>query len=137
MKLRVIVAGGDVTFQKGLASHLERLSAELDHATRPADVVLTAVKAGEAEPVLLGASDSERATLDLIQSFREASPHLEMVLVARKPSLEFAMEAIRRGASDCLAQPVRREQVDLAIDRVRRVKGLLDENRRLREQIER
>ncbi|HVT60290.1 MAG TPA: sigma-54 dependent transcriptional regulator [Thermoanaerobaculia bacterium] len=56
--------------------------------------------------------------LDLLASLRAEDPGLKILVITAYASIETAVEAMKRGASDYLAKPFDPLELDLAIDRV-------------------
>jgi NtrC-family two-component system response regulator AlgB len=62
--------------------------------------------------------------LDLIPELLQLAPGLDIVVVTAFATIETAVEAMRRGASDYLPKPFTPDQVRLALDRVARMRRL-------------
>jgi NtrC-family two-component system response regulator AlgB len=62
--------------------------------------------------------------LDLIQPLIASSPWLKVIVVTAYSSIETAIEAMRRGASDYIPKPFTPAQVRLAVDKVAQVRSL-------------
>jgi two-component system, NtrC family, response regulator AlgB len=62
--------------------------------------------------------------LDLIQPLLGESPWLKIIVITAYASIETAVEAMRRGASDYLPKPFTPAQVRLAVDRATHIKRL-------------
>ena len=62
--------------------------------------------------------------LDLIQPLIASSPWLKIIVVTAYSSIETAIEAMRRGASDYIPKPFTPAQVRLAVDKVAQVRSL-------------
>ncbi len=62
--------------------------------------------------------------LDLIQPLLASLPMLKIVVITAYASIETAVEAMRRGASDYLPKPFAPAQVRLAVDKVAKLKRL-------------
>jgi putative nucleotidyltransferase with HDIG domain len=78
-----------------------------------------------------------RDGIDLLGIVRERQPHAHVILITGQPTFETAAEAMRLGAFDYLAKPVRQEVVCRVVDRARADKALRDENRRLNAELKR
>lgn len=62
--------------------------------------------------------------LDLIPSLLSVSPWLKIIVITAYASIETAVEAMRRGAADYLPKPFTPDQVELATERVGKVRGM-------------
>ena len=71
--------------------------------------------------------------LEAIKRVREDVP---VIIMSAYSSLETAMEAMRKGAFDYITQPVKREQMLVAIEKALQWKRLRRENKMLSERIE-
>jgi NtrC-family two-component system response regulator AlgB len=69
--------------------------------------------------VFLDLSVGEEGGLDLLSRLIATQPSMNIVIVAQKPSIDTAIEAIHRGAFDYLPTPLASSQVRLVIDRLR------------------
>jgi two-component system response regulator HydG len=90
-------------------------------------------KRGEVDVLFLDADAGD--AFAMLEECKKARPELEVVLVSATAKMETAVKAMRMGAGDYLARPVKADQAALAVDRARRMRRLLEENRRLREQL--
>ncbi len=62
--------------------------------------------------------------LDLVQLMLHSCPWIKVVVITAYASIESAVEAIRRGASDYLAKPFTPNQLELVIRRLAEVSGM-------------
>jgi two-component system, NtrC family, response regulator AlgB len=62
--------------------------------------------------------------LDLIPTLLAAAPWLKIVVITAYASIETAVEAMRRGATDYIAKPFKPDQVALVTERVSRIRSL-------------
>jgi NtrC-family two-component system response regulator AlgB len=61
--------------------------------------------------------------LDLIPAMLGASPWIKIVVITAYASIDTAVEAMRRGATDYIPKPFTPEQVQLVTERVAAVRG--------------
>ncbi|MDX1650227.1 MAG: response regulator, partial [Myxococcota bacterium] len=109
----------DVAAVECCASGQEALQA-LERA--PADLVLSDLTM----PGLSG--------LDLLERVQREHAGTDFVLITADASVDSAVQALRRGATDYLQKPVRAEDLILVIERTVGRRKLLEENRRLRDE---
>ena len=92
---------------------------------QPFDVVITDVVMDEV------------GGLDVLRAVQREQPQARVILMTAFGSLETAIDAIRHGAYDYLTKPFKMVEASLAARRALDDRRLRDENRRLREQVDR
>jgi NtrC-family two-component system response regulator AlgB len=75
--------------------------------------------------------------LDLIPVLRAACPWLKIVVITAYASVDTAVEAIRRGATDYIPKPFKPDQVELVTERIAALHGMEQRLVRLQEDLER
>jgi len=75
--------------------------------------------------------------LDVLRAVQRSQPQARVILMTAFGSLESAIEAIRHGAYDYLTKPFKMVEASLAARRALDERRLREENRRLREQVDR
>lgn len=75
--------------------------------------------------------------LDLMPSLLGACPWLKIVVITAYASIDTAVEAMRRGATDYIPKPFTPEQVQFVTDRVATVRGMEQRLATLKEDLER
>lgn len=73
--------------------------------------------------------------LDLIQPLLASSPWLKVIIITAYSSIETAIEAMRRGASDYIPKPFTPAQVRLAVEKVAQVRSLEQKLSSLQEEL--
>ncbi len=73
--------------------------------------------------------------IELLRRLRSMDPALPVVIMTGYPSLDAAIDTMRRGASDFLIKPFNLDQVRLTLERVVREQRLLQDNLRLSERL--
>jgi two-component system, NtrC family, response regulator AlgB len=79
----------------------------------------------------------EKDGMDLIPSLLSESPWIKIVVITAYASIESAVEAMKRGATDYVAKPFTPDQVRLMTHKVGRIRSLETEIAALKENIER
>lgn len=136
MPIRVLVVDGDIAYRDALLAHLRTIH-DVQGRGAIADEAMAAARAGEVDVVFLEAAGRPGEGLELLQRLKRTRHELEVVVVTATARMDEAVKAMKAGAGDYLTKPIKPEQVAVAIDRARRVVMLQEENRRLREQLER
>jgi two-component system, NtrC family, response regulator AlgB len=75
--------------------------------------------------------------LDLILAFLGASPWIKIIVITAYASVDTAVEAMRRGATDYIAKPFTPEQVQIVTDRVAVVRTMEQRIATMKEDLER
>lgn len=123
--MRVLVVDDEENIRKMLRTALEAIGCEVEQAgtiaeairlvdRRPFDVAFVDVRLGN------------ESGFDLLEALPARRPRIAIVLITAFASVDYAVEAMRRGAADFLAKPFTPPQVRGVIERVKRSRGLLD-----------
>jgi NtrC-family two-component system response regulator AlgB len=75
--------------------------------------------------------------MDLISALRAACPWLKIVVITAYASIDTAVEAIRRGATDYIPKPFKPDQVALVTERIATLHAMEQRISRLQEDLER
>ncbi|MDB5972544.1 MAG: DNA-binding response regulator [Hydrocarboniphaga sp.] len=75
--------------------------------------------------------------IELLHQLRDHGIDVPLIMITAQGSIESAVEAMRLGACDYLLRPFDVDALDLAIQRVLNVRGMLQQNQYLREQTDR
>jgi two-component system response regulator HydG len=73
--------------------------------------------------------------LELLEAARTVQPEAELVVMTAYGTVENAVDAMRRGAYDFIAKPIRRGEVLACVERVLEKQRLVSENRQLKAQL--
>ena len=98
--------------------------------THDPEEVLRLVKYGQCRLVLVAVRMPEMDGYEFLDRALRSDPGVHVILMAAEYTLESALEAIRRGASDFLPKPVDRARLRKTLDDVA---ALYDQRRRVRE----
>jgi two-component system, NtrC family, response regulator AlgB len=115
--LRVLVVDDEANIRKTIAIYLESEGHSVTVVCNAGD----AVREANAQPfdcafvdLRLGTSDG----LDLIPALLHDSPWLKIIVITAHASIDTAVEAMRRGATDYLPKPFNPAQITLALQKV-------------------
>ena len=73
--------------------------------------------------------------LEVLRTIRRIDPEALVILFTAFATVETAVEAVKEGAFDYIPKPFSADQLQVVIERALTQRRLLDENRRLREQL--
>lgn len=96
---------------------------------------LEALERAPADMVLSDLTMPGLGGLELLQRVQREHPGTDFVLMTAHASVDTAVEALRMGATDYLQKPVQAAELILVTDRTLARRGLLRENRRLRDEL--
>jgi two-component system response regulator HydG len=97
--------------------------------TSHSDEALNCVRDGRSRLLLADLSDAGPFGYDFLDRVLRVDPGVHVIVMTRHYTLDSALEAIRRGASDFLPKPVDRSRLKRALDDV---SALYDQRRRVR-----
>lgn len=73
--------------------------------------------------------------LELLKNLKDSEPELPVIVVTAFSTVETAIEAMKQGASDYISKPFKEDELMLVLEKALERKRILDENRRLKEEI--
>jgi two-component system response regulator HydG len=117
---------------------LERLLGREGYSVVHADSGRTALEAVRAQPIDLVLTDLKMpgmSGIDLLKAARTVDPDVEVVVMTAYGTVETAVEAMKEGAYDFVAKPLKRQELLSCLRKALEKRGLQVENRRLREQL--
>ncbi|MBI2202331.1 MAG: sigma-54-dependent Fis family transcriptional regulator [Candidatus Rokubacteria bacterium] len=135
-KARIFVVDNDAGMVAMLVRHLEGEGYDVTSAT-DGDAARRVLAAQTFDVVLTDLVMDEVDGLTLLKDAQASPSRPRVLLMTAFGSLETAIEAMREGAFDYLTKPFRLAQVTVAVRRALDDRRLREENRRLREQVER
>jgi two-component system response regulator AtoC len=92
-------------------------------------------KENEVNLLLTDMKMPEKDGLSLLHEVKRLRPEIPVILITAYGTIESAVSAMKEGATDYLVKPIKMEEVELAIQRALFQTDLLDENRKLKEEI--
>lgn len=138
---RVLVADDQPHVLDALQLLLKGHGYRTEAATHPARV-LQALEANDFDVVLLDLNYTRDTTaggegLELVSAIRARDQHLPLVVMTAWSSVDLAVEAMRRGASDFVQKPWQNSQLlDKLQTQVARVRGLRQANQRRQDELQ-
>lgn len=130
----LLVVDDDRHIQNAMADYLRSLG----YRTETASTCGEAVERMEEFPFQVVVCDvnlPDKDGFELLQWSREHAPDTAVILLTGFGTIESAVEAIRMGAFDYLTKPVIDEELNLSIERAISQRKLLEENKKLKAQL--
>ena len=123
--------------EQGIRVSLREFLRDADHevgVAEDADKAMTMLTVEDFDVVVTDIILPRLTGLDLLKAIKEASPHVQVILMTGEPTVETAAEGVREGACDYLAKPIGKEQLLKTVANAARIKTLDDERRRLEQE---
>jgi NtrC-family two-component system response regulator AlgB len=124
--MRILIIDDEPNIRRTLRVALEAMGHEVLEAAA-ASKALALANRQPCDVVLVDLRLGDDSGLNLIEPFREQSPRTALVIITAHASIDTAIEAMRRGASDYLPKPFTPAQVRAVLERVARERGLRDQ----------
>ncbi len=130
----VLVVDDDGNLRKSLRLTLEALG-HMVHEASDRDQALDLLNQRTYEVCFLDIRLGQEKGLEVLPVLLRAAPGLAVVMMTAYATIETAVEAMRRGASDYLPKPFTPAQLRVVLDRVRQVRRLQSHVEELTEQV--
>ena len=98
-------------------------------------VGMTWLKDEKFDAVLLDMNLGPESGLDVLSQIQKQYPQIPVVIITAQGSIQTAVEAMRRGASDFLEKPFQREQFVTVLARIQRLGRMGQQIRRLEQEV--
>jgi len=134
--LSILIVDDEANIRKTLSYCLAAEGHTVIAVSNPADAVEEA-KRRSFDLSFVDLKLGEENGMDLIPVLLSESPWIKIVVITAHASIESAVEAMRRGATDYIVKPFTPAQVKLLTVRIGRIRELETENASLREEIQR
>lgn len=125
--MRLLIIDDEENIRRTTAMALESIGYETVSAENPS-AALRQLEAGHFDIAFLDLKLNGESGLDLLPELLKLDPRLEVVIFTAYASIQTAVEAMRRGATDYLPKP-------FTPDQIRQVVNRIIENRKLRERV--
>ena len=129
MRDKVLIVDDD----PGIRSTISELIGELGYLSETASDGLDAIALLDSGPYLCVFTDimmPNMTGLELIKKIKARDVSLPIIVITGYASLEIAIDAMKYGASDFIAKPFKVKQIELMLNKVKREKNLIEENKR-------
>jgi two-component system response regulator AtoC len=131
---RVLVVDDDRRMRRMLQVLIERMGIE-SAAAADANEAQQQLATSSFDLVLTDLKMPETSGIDLLATIRAEHPKLPVILLTAYGTIQTAIEAMRRGASDYVLKPFDNESLELVIRKALEVERVRSENVFLREQV--
>jgi two-component system response regulator AtoC len=133
--LEVLLVDDDEIVHDTVGSHLEALGHRVAHEW-DGRAGLDRIASAEFDLVLLDVRMPEMDGLELLPRARELRPTSCFVIITGHATMETAVEALRHGATDFLAKPVKLLELEAVLEKARHARRLLQDRHRLRQTLD-
>jgi putative nucleotidyltransferase with HDIG domain len=126
--MRVLIVEDDLMLGNLLKDYLQHLGHEkVDFRTSGIDAS-TSIESEQYDCAFVDLMLPDIGGLELLTKLKEQNPSMPVIMMSGYPTMEYAIEAMRKGASDFLTKPFNLQDLALTIERVSKERRLLLEN---------
>jgi DNA-binding NtrC family response regulator len=133
MKRTILIAEDEEKMRRILEVNLQTQYHVL--LAKDGDQALRLFKENEINLLLTDMRMPGKDGLSLLHEVKRLRPEIPVILITAYGTIESAVHAMKEGATDYLLKPIQMEEVELVIQRVLLQKDLIEENRKLKEEI--
>lgn len=134
-KIRILVVDDELIIRESLAGWLKRAGHDVTTASGGHQALEVIVRS-DYDLVFLDIRMPDLGGLDVLKNIKMVHPHTLVVMITAYGSIETAIEAMKSGADDFIIKPFEPEGLKLFVEKLFNQKKLLDENIRLRHEVE-
>ena len=131
---RILIVDDEPNIRQGLAEALDDQGYEIEQAASGEDA-LELVRLKPFHLVLVDLVMEEMDGIEVLREINREWPQTEVVIITAHGTIETAVRALKEGAYDYLTKPVNVKRFRSYIHNILRAQELLEENKRLREQL--
>jgi NtrC-family two-component system response regulator AlgB len=132
--MRILIVDDEPNIRTSLRIALESMKNTVEESAAVADA-LKRLEQTSFDVALVDIRLGQESGLDLLETFRERSPRLAVVIITAYASIDNAVDAMRRGAFDYLPKPFKPAQIRAVLERVVRFRSLESQLADLQEQV--
>jgi two-component system response regulator AtoC len=118
---------------------LELMTRKMGHEPRSyADprIALKAIETGDGDIMITDVRMPQMSGLELLKAVKAADAHIPVIVMTAYGTVESAVEAMKAGALDYIMKPFDIEELEAVLTKAAGVRKLLDENTRLKDEIQ-
>lgn len=134
MKHKILVIDDDTSLRRVLEYNLQ----EAGYDVTPAASGEEGLRLFDEEAPGLVITDMKMPGMDgmqVLKGVRERSPETLVIMITAFGSVDVAVEAMKAGAYDYITKPFNREELRLTVAKAFKLRGVTDENRRLKDEL--
>lgn len=129
--LDLLIVDDDDELRGGLVNYFRQLGYHVDEAAN-GDQALERMQSRAFNVAILDMVMPGMSGIDLLQKIRADNPETESILLTGEGTIETAVEAMKLGAYDFLAKPIRMKQLHAIVRKAAEAGSIRKENRQLR-----
>ncbi len=133
MKRTILIAEDEEKMRRVLEINLQDRYRVLQ--ARDGEEALRIFKENEVNLLLADMRMPEKDGLSLLREVKRIRPEIPVILITAYGTIESAVRAMKDGAMDYLLKPIKMDEVELVIEKALLHADLINENRKLREEI--
>ncbi|NLI82492.1 MAG: response regulator [Deltaproteobacteria bacterium] len=126
--MKVLIVEDDIALGRLLREFLQRLDHERVQVCATGREAREAIESETFDCAFVDLRLPDSDGLQLLEAFKSQDPCLPVVMMSGYPTMEYTIDAMRKGAADFLTKPFTLQDVALALERVTKEKRLLLEN---------
>ena len=133
---RILVVDDEESIRLTLETFLSKAGYEVEIA-EDVPTALERLKEGNFDVVVSDVVMPRVTGVELLQTIRQQSPRVQVIMMTGQPTIETAAAAVRAGAFDYLFKPVPKDAILRCVANAAKLKAAEDEHVRLAEELER
>jgi DNA-binding NtrC family response regulator len=133
-RLKILLADDEKTIRVTLGDDLRDAGHDVDDVGH-GDDALRAVEAGGYDLVITDIRMPGADGHEILKRTKEVRPETEVIIITGFGTIESAVEAMRQGAYNYILKPFLNTDLLILVERIDRLKGLREDNRRLMDQL--
>ena len=130
--LRILLADDEEIVHQTIGDYLCECGHQLDRVYDGASA-LEAVEEHDYDLALVDVRMPRLDGLDLLEKAQEVRPEMSIVIITGHGRMEMVIQALRLGAADFLAKPIKLLELDAALEKALQIRELRQDKRHLRE----
>jgi len=130
---KILVIEDDNTMREGMCYSLAKEGHEVDSA-EDGEEGLSLGKEKNFDLVITDYRLKSINGIELLEAIKNIDPETDVILITAYGTMELAVEAMNKGASDCVSKPLSLEEFRVRINKVLQNRAVREENQRLGEE---
>jgi putative nucleotidyltransferase with HDIG domain len=126
--MKILIVEDDIILNRLLKEYLLRLGHERVQACLDGAEARTAIDQDYFDCAFIDLRLPDTDGLQMLDAVKRRDPTVPVVMMSGYPTMEYAIQAMRKGASDFLTKPFTLQDLAVSLERVTKERGLLLEN---------